>query len=380
MKLQKFLKEFGLQKLIDHYYITAKFGIEYPNLVQLTYSQTKTPKNEITNDCRGIIFDMNTWDVVAHPFTRFNDFEMNVKTNFNFKDFVSFEKLDGSMMSVYYYNNKWRVASKSTPDASGSIFLKENGTDIKISYQEYFWKIWKNKKYDIPLNQKYTYVFEFKFPSETSFLVKTDKVSITLIGIRNIETGIELPIESYSNLVNWDIVKPEKIDFPTLLEIAFNLNPIESEGFVIRDSNFNRLKVKSPLYDRIQLLRTYRGDEKMDNAIQSDNYNRLCSIIKYGYANPHLKDFLVYKEHVRQDFNKILKLYDKILNDIFKEVQITKNYEKSKLGLFCKNVSKFDKILFPLHDWIKENPNKELYEFFYNWENRKFTEIIKKFK
>ena len=49
-----------------------------------------------------------------------------------------------------------------------------------------------------------------------------------------------------------------------------------SEGFVICDSNFNRLKVKSPLYDRICLLRKYNGDFKHDQKVQDENYKRLC--------------------------------------------------------------------------------------------------------
>jgi len=62
--LISYLKLFGLQALIDTYSIKAHYSNEYPELVCLCYSHTDTPKNDITNDCRGIILNKDTFEII----------------------------------------------------------------------------------------------------------------------------------------------------------------------------------------------------------------------------------------------------------------------------------------------------------------------------
>lgn len=207
MKLIEFLKKEGLTKLSEKFNITVKPSVVNPELVCLTYSQLNTPKNEITNECRGIVLNKDTFEIVCYPFTRFNDYNPKVDIGFDKSNFKIFEKVDGSLMSVYFYKNEWRVSTKSTCDGNGMV-LAQNCT-----YSEYFWKVWNKLGYDLPTDTKCTYIFEFKFPSETQFITKSTDETITLIGCRDIITYKEYHSPYYQQL---EQARSEMIDLRAL--------------------------------------------------------------------------------------------------------------------------------------------------------------------
>ena len=82
-KMWSFKMELEVQKFLrsNHtlYDLTDELGIlvtEHPNpnvpLVSLKYSQINSPKhNEIVKECRGLVLEKDTWNVVAKPFKRF---------------------------------------------------------------------------------------------------------------------------------------------------------------------------------------------------------------------------------------------------------------------------------------------------------------------
>lgn len=55
-----------------------------------------------------------------------------------------YEKLDGSLMTLYHYRGQWHVATTGRPDASGSV------GSARASYNDLFWEIWQNLGYSKP--------------------------------------------------------------------------------------------------------------------------------------------------------------------------------------------------------------------------------------
>ena len=209
-KLIKFIKQHGFEALAKTYNIVIKPSILFPELVCLTYNQLNTPKNEVTNECRGIVINKDTLEIICYPFTRFSDYNPKIDIGFNKNNFKCYEKIDGSLMSVYFWKDKWRVSSKSTCDAHGVI------PDLNITYSEYFWSVFEKLKYKFPQYLNCTYIFEFKFPSDVQFITKTYEESITLIGIRNNDFFNEISITSeYNN--GWAIPQFEEITFEEVL-------------------------------------------------------------------------------------------------------------------------------------------------------------------
>jgi len=136
---------------------------EHPTLplVGAKYSQIESPKtNHIVKECRGIVLEKDTHNVIAKPFPRFfnagEDLEEFKK--FNWNNFVCTTKEDGSLAIIYYYQNIWHM------NTSGSFGLGEVNFSGKI-WRELFWQTFdKVGGLKDKLNPKYTYVFELCTP------------------------------------------------------------------------------------------------------------------------------------------------------------------------------------------------------------------------
>ena len=111
MELQEFLRKNGTKALEEQYNIKVKQHGKYPNLFQFKYSQVASQMGEkIVQQCRGIILDAdNDWAVVCHTYNKFfNSAEINAAP-IDWKSAKVYEKLDGSLMQLYHYDNQYTV-------------------------------------------------------------------------------------------------------------------------------------------------------------------------------------------------------------------------------------------------------------------------------
>ena len=126
--------EVTLQYLVDVLGIKAK---EYKEegLIVLNYNMFVTPKdNEFGKQCRGVILDTKAFNYVCRPFDRFfNHGEEGAGVGLNWaKHKISVrEKVDGSLVKVYWWNNQWNVATRGTAFAEVEV----NGWNK--TFQEY---------------------------------------------------------------------------------------------------------------------------------------------------------------------------------------------------------------------------------------------------
>ena len=277
LNVVSYIKTHSLEKLISDFSLRVNRHCVYPQLVQLCYHQLDTPKNDITDNCRGLILDeSDNYRVVSFPFTRFSEYNEK-KCQVDFSTVSFYEKLDGSLISMYYYDNNWHVSTKGLPDASGLI------KDIDKSYHEYFWEVFNTLGYNLPKEKQCTYIFKFRIPTQ-NFLTQCSDPDIVLIGIRDNETFEEHSIESVLNN-GWKT--PRKYDLPlrSILELVNNSDPIILEGVVAVDAKFNRVKIKNPQHEAINGIRqnTYENQDewqKRQNIIKRDNYRRMFEIVR----------------------------------------------------------------------------------------------------
>lgn len=120
----------------------------HPTLPLSIYNYSRTCQYEniwdsITTQCRGLVLD-NEGNVIAKPFPKFFNLEQHKPEEIPNEPFEVFEKLDGSIIICFFYNNEWMFASK------GSFISEQAEMAYKLS-----------KKYDLnKLNKRYTYIFE----------------------------------------------------------------------------------------------------------------------------------------------------------------------------------------------------------------------------
>jgi DNA polymerase sigma len=198
------------------------------------------------------------------------------------------------MMILYYYKDEWHVASSGKPDAAGFVHTKtfvEN--EKKKTYHQLFFELWKELKYELPEEKNYCFIFEL-FTTQNVVIIKPEKDRIIFHGCRNLETLQEEEVDYFVEKYKWE--KPQEYKFDTIeqvVEEAKKLNPAKQEGFVVKDKNFNRVKIKCPSY----IALTGVGKEIS-----------LRKIITIITTNEH-EEFLVYFPKFSNFFYKTKSIY-----------------------------------------------------------------------
>ncbi|MEL6938228.1 MAG: RNA ligase, partial [Cyanobacteria bacterium J06598_1] len=135
LALQTYLRTEGVEILQTAFGIKTRRHSSLENLVCFKYSQYESPMEElVVQQCRGIILDeANDWAVVSYPYDKFFNYTEPNAAPIDWSSATVQDKLDGSLMTLYFYKGEWQVQSSGTPDASGEVSL------CKFSFAELFW-------------------------------------------------------------------------------------------------------------------------------------------------------------------------------------------------------------------------------------------------
>jgi len=290
-------------------------SVEKDGLILYNYTDKCTFErawDEYTIRSRGIIFEKDTGEIIARPFPKFfNLGEMENVTLDNLPDelYSVWEKMDGSLGIVYYYNNKWNVATRGafTSDQAikGAELLKKYNTSI--------------------LTPGTTYLVEIIYPSNKIIVNYENKEELVLLGAIDIHYRDMHPLEvatcfpiahSYGGTIE-DCVKLKK----TI--------PKDKEGWVVRFESGLRIKIKGDEYLKIAKLLSHLSPlslwECMKSGIVESQY--LCQI----------------PEEFRNEWEPIKKSlehsYQKVISEIQNDLKILPTTEltpegKKAIGIF----------------------------------------------
>lgn len=244
-------KDWEVKLTQDPYNIRIGTDEEYPDLRIFKYQQVKSDmSNEIVQVCRGIIIDIKNMDIVCHPFDKFFNYNEPNAHEIDWNSAKVLEKVDGSIIKLYNYNDEWMVASNGVINAYNTDLLTPgpNGLD---SFGKLFDLAMHRAMYPIhamTLNEANTYIFELTSPYNRVVVPHKD-ISITHIGTRNNRTGEELNVDL-------TIKKPKEYTFNSFDDIleASEVLPYDDEGYVVVDKNWNRVKIKSLAYLQVHHL------------------------------------------------------------------------------------------------------------------------------
>jgi hypothetical protein len=192
--------------------------------------------------------------VLAYPMKRFFNHGQGAAANINWSDpnLAILEKLDGTLCIVYYDSTmcEWCVATRSVPEAD---LLMDNGL---FTFRTLFEKALKEttgldfKDFTNSLSINHTYFFELTTPYNR-IVVDYKNNGVTLLGARDMFTLLEV-YPDQCDVVRAGVVPCVQAHaYNTIDELVAwvsSLNPMEHEGVVVRDGNFNRIKVKNAAY------------------------------------------------------------------------------------------------------------------------------------
>lgn len=318
----------SVEQLQEEFKLSVKTHKEYPQLKLFKYDQIKSPFQEkIVQESRGIVLDEgDNWNIVAFPYEKFFNLGESLAAAIDLNSLQVATKEDGSLMTLYYYDNNWQVASSGTPDASGR-------TCSGISYKKVFWDTWNELNYKLPTDTNFCYMFEL-CTRDTIVVVEHLKSRIIFHGARNLKTFREVHPNQIGENYNWEIVKYH--DLKTLEQVkkyAEEFTATENEGFIAVDKDFNRVKIKSIQY--VEFHHT-EGAQKHDDA-------SILKIIQTNESEEYLAYFPKYKER----HNEILEIYrtkQKFLEELYESIDCD-NIKEFALAL---KGEPFSSVLFQL--------------------------------
>jgi len=219
---------------------------DHPTLPLSIYNYSRTCQYEggwddITKMCRGLILDKEG-NVIAKSFDKFFNYEELTLNDIPEESFEVFEKLDGSLGILFWYQGKWILASKGSFTSDQSI----KGRQIL------------NNKYNVEVLPKgYTTVVEIIYPENRIVCDYGEDEELVVLSMVSNANGKELDYDSMLSINEVSgfptIKKYDGItDYDTLKDkISGN-----REGYVIRFKNGFRMKIKGEEYVRLHRILT----------------------------------------------------------------------------------------------------------------------------
>lgn len=229
------LKKYGIKSKKEEHYAIFNYGYDCDFA------------NPLVQEARGIVLDTEQLEVVCWPFRKFGNHNESYADPIDWSHARVQEKVDGSIIKLWFDRRKggWQFSTNATLRA-------EKAPVGEISPISFYDLISKAENFgDIPfdtLDRNVTYIFELVSP-RTRVVVPYETTMLYHIGTRSNLTGEEWDVDI-------GIRKPEMYPIHSLgecVEMAIRLNQTDSdeilaEGFVVVDSSWNRVKVKSPDY------------------------------------------------------------------------------------------------------------------------------------
>jgi hypothetical protein len=260
LPVQEFLQNNGLQKLEEQYAIRSTHHPTLP-LVILNYTQGRSqPKDHpIVRNCRALVLEKDSWKVVGKSFDRFFNYGeiQSDLEKFDWSNFEVQEKVDGSLMNLFNYQGTWMVTTRAS-FADGKIC--PSMTD----------KTWSEVFFDsIHLtsfmnNSTWTYAFELCSPFNK--IVKSyETPQLYLLAAFDNDSSDELgSLYSQYRAEEMQIQHLKIYPMKSVLEIQSYLNDDSLdktfEGFVIKDRNNNRIKMKNDDYVMLSRMKGPDGN------------------------------------------------------------------------------------------------------------------------
>lgn len=232
-----------IENLIDQKYIMMN---KHPELDLYILNYTKTAQfekfwNEYTLMARGLVIDKD-FNIVARPFKKFFNVEEHKQEEIPYGlPFEVFDKMDGSLGIIFFYNNEWHVATRGSFMSDQAIRGKQL-FDIKFHSGQ------------LKLGEQFTYLVEIIYP-ENRIVVDYKGVSdLVLLGAIETKTGNEIPYDLLL-LTGFNVVKKYNsvIDVNSIRSLFENNT---DEGVIVKFSNGFRMKIKWKEYCRLHSIVT----------------------------------------------------------------------------------------------------------------------------
>ncbi len=242
---------FELDKAVDEGWLSRSKHKTLPLSIYCYSNNTQYEGHwtDITKFARGVVVDNNGNVVTCVTPKFFNWGERNAPHPPKFKDYLAFEKVDGSMLNLTTYEGKLLGTTKASFD--------NEYIDFGMRY------VLDNKCIGPHMSTENSYMTEVVLPRELDGMRRAveHEPGVYFLGATHTETRKDLNPTMFYGLWEGPFPQMYKNSIDELLQDSNNMEG--TEGWVIRYSNGMRFKIKTVWY-----LRLFRLISNLDNNVK----------------------------------------------------------------------------------------------------------------
>jgi len=275
------------------------------DLILFKYNQIESDfSQDIVKESRGLVLEDKSFAPVVFPFVKFFNHSEPYADEIDWSTASVQTKIDGSIIKIVKMDEEHLlIGTNSNIDASKCPFAEQVGCKAKT---------WGDlileglSHYGLTesglakmLNYDKTYIFELTSPFN-QVVVRWTETKLNFIGVRDNITFKEEKYEKHplSKVFDTPKIYPLK-NLQECLEETSKMGDDE-EGYVVRDDNFHRIKVKSPRYLELHRL--------AGNGILS--IERGIDVVKKGET----MEMIAYFPHFKDSLEEIKRRYDEFVS------------------------------------------------------------------
>ncbi len=280
----KFLSE--LEKGVADKLVTKR---KHPNHDIYIYNYTQSAMSispgawpEWLRDARGLVLDLDG-DVVARAFKKFFNLDLSDKSKWD-QPFTVTEKVDGSMLMVFWYNDELIFATRGSFESEQAIKAKE---------------IWNKRGYSRDKTD-ITMIFEVIYPDNRIVVNYGNEEDLIYLASFNLD-GTEALGNAPSGCL-----PALQVEFGSIAEMVESYQPPNEEGYVVRFADGSRDKFKFEPYVALHRARFLTSNRSIWDALKS-GVDPLAAI---PMEDRELRDW------VRYESDRLQREYETIFNEV----------------------------------------------------------------
>lgn len=287
--------------------------------------------DDTTEQCRGLVTDIDG-NIIARPFSKFWNLEEHNINELPKESFEVTEKMDGSLIIGFFYNDEFIIATRGSFISSQAIDAYKILTDeMNVDPSKVF-------------RRGHTYLFEYIAPHNRIVVNYGDVRKLVPLGIIETNTGVE---HTYNMMMDFycpthfEVVKIyDGVDDYVKLKGQINDN---AEGFVIKFKSGLRVKIKGEEYVRLHRIVTNVSNRTIwEYLSESKNFDELIDRVPDEFYN-----------WVKSTKDELIKNYESIDREykwIYKTIIESFNSTERKVFASYATKYKYPAILFKMLD------------------------------
>lgn len=304
------LKTAGIKVIYEPSVITEKKG----RIMFSTQRFNADFRDALVRECGGVVVDVSNWNILAMPPPPFNP-RINISRVKLSNYYVSYIN-EGTTITLYYYNDKWCIASTNGYDVSDLIWsgnktYRQVFDEILVEYPDFKWDaLDKNASYTIGFH--HSEFHPFKGPSEKDkhawLIYHTSKKVVSINNASLIGIPTQRQVTGVFDI--HELIKMAKNSMEEFIEKKTVLY-----GFILRNKNdqygqFSNILIESALLKRIRELiyndKTDRLNPHHENYIGSAKRMEYIALKSYLDIN-NRQIFIMMFPQYQVNYNKYEK-------------------------------------------------------------------------